>query len=136
MEAQKLGSSDRLTLAASGELPTNMIYETLGAVLGPLGVVLEPPEPVLEPLGGVLEPLGALLGLLAASWRRRWALRGPKTTQDRPKAAQDGPTTAPRRPQDASWVRYDHRPLDEEATRRGSGSHFGRPGSPGEGGRG
>ena len=55
MEAQKLSSSDRLTLAASGELPTNMVYEILGAVLGP-------PGRVLEHLGGVLEPLGAVLG--------------------------------------------------------------------------
>ena len=97
------------------------------------GGVPEAPWGLLGASWNLLEASWGLLwaswGVLAASWTRRWRPRGTKTSHYRP-------TGGPRRPQDASWVRSDHRPFDEGGSREGWWSHFGRPGSPGEGGRG
>ena len=57
------------------------------------------------------------------------AQEAPKTAQEGPKAAQEAPKTAPRRLLGAL------RP-STVGSGKGWGSHFGRPGSPGEGGMG
>ena len=95
MEAQKLGGSDMLILAASwifliapGELPTLMFCErimsferiwdktTLGGSWGLLGAILEPLWRVLGSLGAVWGALGVVLGALGVVLGWSWELLG------------------------------------------------------------
>ena len=97
MEAQKLGGSDMLILAASwislmasGELPNFfnlfckkiMIVEhnsesiTLGWSWGLLGAILKPFRRVLGSPGAVWEALGVVLGALGAVLGWSWELLG------------------------------------------------------------
>ena len=95
VEAQKLGGSDMLILAASwislmasGELPNfwfckkimiidhNSESITLGWSWGLLGAILKPFRRVVGSLGAVWEALGVVLGALGAVLGWSWELLG------------------------------------------------------------
>ena len=95
MEAQKLGGSDMLILAASwislmasGELPKFLFCKkiviiehnsesiTLGWSWGLLGAILKPFRRVLGSPGAVWEALGVVLGALGAVLGWSWELLG------------------------------------------------------------
>ena len=95
------------------------------------------PGGALGSLGGVLESLGGVLGLIMGILGRPGgvldAKMAPTRPQDDPRPPHRRPKTAPRRPQDVSWGNSDHQGWLGGGSGEGWWSHFGRPGSPGEG---
>ena len=134
-DCPKTGQDDPTTANWAKFGACTKMYKNLRKIndFGGPGGVPEAPWGLLGASWSLLEASWGLLwaswGVLAASWTRRWRPRGPKTTQDRP-------TGGPRRPQDGPKTPLGCVTTIRGGSREGSGSHFGRPGSPGEGGRG